>query len=215
MALESYVEDILKSPESIFRKILSKIIQQSDRDAKIELVRQHTEVDKILFLAINSILDDLKREEGIVSRLLYRYFNMELIKNKKREQLIILGIQLKTQYCKIIKEKKRVDIHILNLSLSLTNLKLLKDALVQNRESLLINQKINKSNAFIKKLELKIDKLDKYKNSLKQKYTKLNEIEKLYANLYKKIPRYHELQEENFVNLIAIPIKQKGFLWSF
>ena len=34
MAIESYVEDILKSPELTFRKIVSKIVQKSDKSAK-------------------------------------------------------------------------------------------------------------------------------------------------------------------------------------
>ncbi|NEW60823.1 hypothetical protein GSY74_05965, partial [Sulfurovum sp. bin170] len=77
MAIESYVEDILKSPEVTFRKIVSRIIQKSDKDAKIELVRQYTEVDETLFEAIKSILKDLELEEGRISQFLYRYFNIE------------------------------------------------------------------------------------------------------------------------------------------
>jgi len=214
MAIESYVEDILKSPEATFRKIMLKIIQKSDRDAKIELVRQYTEVDEILFEAIKAILKDLKVEEGVISQFLYRYFNIEIVKNKKREQLIILGTQLKTQYTRLRKEQNRVNIHILNLSLSLDNLKRLKEAFHNKRELILTDKEFNKSNAFIKKLNSKIDELSEYKNSLKQKYIKLNETEKVYKNLYKQIPRYYELQEDNFMNLLAPSVKQKMFSWS-
>jgi len=106
MAIESYVKNILNSPEATFRKIVSKIVQESDKSAKIELVRQHMEVDEVLFLAIKSILNDLKIEESLFSQLLYKYLNIELVKNKKREQLIILGTQLKTQYSRV----KRVEL---------------------------------------------------------------------------------------------------------
>ncbi|SFV56700.1 hypothetical protein MNB_SV-12-1753 [hydrothermal vent metagenome] len=191
-----------------------KIIQKSDRDAKIELVRQYTEVDEILFEAIKAILKDLKVEEGVISQFLYRYFNIEIVKNKKREQLIILGTQLKTQYTRLRKEQNRVNIHILNLSLSLDNLKRLKEAFHNKRELILTDKEFNKSNAFIKKLNSKIDELSEYKNSLKQKYIKLNETEKVYKNLYKQIPRYYELQEDNFMNLLAPSVKQKMFSWS-
>lgn len=214
MSIESYVENILKSPESIFRKIVAEIIQKSDKSAKIELVRQCTEVDKTLFSAIKSILNDLKLEEGVVSQFLYRYFNLEIVKNKKREQLIILGTELKTQYSKLEKEQNRVDIHISNLTQSLDNLKRLKDSFDSKRASLNIFKEINKSDTFTKKLYSKIYELSEYRESLWQKSLKLGETERLYMNLFKKIPRYYELQEENFINLLEAPSKQKRFSWS-
>jgi predicted RNase H-like nuclease (RuvC/YqgF family) len=214
MAIESYVENILKSPELTFRKIVSKIVQKSDKSAKIELIRQHIEVDEILFAAIKSILNDLRLEEGMVSQFLYRYFNIELVKNKKREQLIILGTELKTQYSRLKREQNSVDIHILNLTLSLDNLKRLKDAFDNKRDSLQRDKEINKSDAFIKKLNSTIDELSKYRDALKQKSLKLSETERLYLNLYRQIPRYYELQEESMITLLASPKKQKRFSWS-
>jgi hypothetical protein len=214
MAIESYVENILNNPEVTFRKIVSKIVQESDKSAKIELIRQHTEVDEILFSAIKSILSDLRLEESMVSHLLYRYLNIELIKNKKRKQLNILGKQLKTQYSRVTKELDRMNTIILNLTTTLYNLQLLKDTFDTKRRFLQRDREINKSDAFVKKLNHTIDELSKYRDALKQKSISLNETERLYKNLYKQIPRYYELQEESRVTLLAHPKKQKRFSWS-
>jgi len=214
MAIESYVEEILNGPETTFRQIMSKIIQKSDKSAQIELIRQYIEVDEILFSAIKSILNDLKLEEGIFSQFVYKYFNIELVKNKKRKQLIILGTQLKTQYCRLTKEQNRVDTLISNLTLSLNNLKRLKDAFENKKGFLKRDKEINKSDAFIRKLLNIIDELSEYRNSLRQKSLKLSDTERLYLNLYKQIPRYYELQEESIVTMLMPPKKQKRFSWS-
>jgi hypothetical protein len=203
MAIESYVDDILQSPESTFRKIISRVIIRRDKDAKIELVRQYTEVDETLFEAIKSILNDLKIEEGRISRFLYRYFKIEIFKNKKREQLILLGSQLKTQYSKLKKEKRRVDMHIDNLLDSLENLRRLKEAFVNKIDTLKLRQERNKSHAYIRKISHRIEELNRYKSALEQKQEKLFETEKLYRNLYYQIPRYYELREEHYLNLLA------------
>jgi predicted RNase H-like nuclease (RuvC/YqgF family) len=159
-------------------------------------------------------LNDLRLEEGMVSQFLYKYFNIELVKNKKREQLIILGTELKRQYSRLKREQNRVDIHILNLTLSLDNLKRLKDAFDNKRDSLQRDREINKSDAFIERLNSTIDELSKYRDALRQKFLKLSETERLYLNLYRQIPRYYELQEESVVTLLASPKKQKKFSWS-
>jgi len=203
MAIESYVDDILQSPESTFRKIISKIILRSDKDAKIELVRQHTEIDEILFEAIKSILNDLKLEEGVISRFLYKYFNIEILKNKKREQLILLGSQLKTQYNKVIHERKRVDIHINNLLASLANLRRLKEAFNTKITVLELHRERNKSKSYIRKISRKIEELNQYKNGLEKKQHTLLDIEKQYRHLYHQIPRYYALQEEHYLTLLA------------
>ena len=214
MSIESYVENILNSPDAIFQKIVSKIIQKSDKRAKIELIRQYIEVDEILFSAIKSILNDLKLEENRISKLLYRYLNIELVKNKKREQLIILGREFKSQYSRLKKEQNRVDTHILNIIQGLDNLKLLKESLDKRRDTLYTDREINKIDAFIKKLSVKIVELSEYQDTLIQKSINLSDTERLYLNLYREIPRYYELQEESRANLFTSPKKQKKFSWS-
>ncbi|HIP41389.1 MAG TPA: hypothetical protein EYG90_02620 [Campylobacterales bacterium] len=205
MAVEFYVEDILRSPEATFRRILSTIIAKSDKQAEIELVRQYREVDTVLFEAIKSILFDLKVEEGLISRFFYRFFRVEIFTNKKREQLIILGSQLKMQYGTITKQKKRVHIHMENLLASLRNLKELEGAFDKQVNSLNNQREINKSNALMAKINLKIQELAQYENLLEHKYTILSDIEKIYNGIYQQIPNYYELQEENRIPRISAP----------
>ncbi|NOZ90182.1 MAG: hypothetical protein GXO60_02730 [Epsilonproteobacteria bacterium] len=203
MAIESYVDDILQNSEHIFRQTISLIVARSDKNAKIEIVRQYTRVDTILLEAIKSILNDLKLEEGILSRFLYRYFKIEIFKNKKREQLLILGSQLKTQYNNLNKEINRVNIHIQNISTSLYKLKLLHSALYQKSKKIVEREKLNKCNSFIKKLNLKIDEMGGYEKSLEQKLNMLTDNLKVYTSVYERIPKYYELQDENNQNLLS------------
>ena len=205
MAVEFYVEDILGSPESTFRRILSTIIAKSDKQAEIELVRQYREVDTVLFEAIRSILFDLKVEEGLISRFFYRFFKVEIFTNKKREQLIILGGQLKTQYGTITEQKKRVHVHMENLLASLRNLKELEGAFDKRVDSLKSQREINKSNALMGRINCKIQELTQYEDSLEHKYTILSDIEEIYNGLYQQIPNYYQLQEENPVQWLSAP----------
>jgi len=204
MATESYVEDILDSSESTFRKIISTIVAKSDKNAKIEIVRQHTQVDTVLFEAIKSILNDLRKEEGFVSRLLYKFLGIELFKNKRREQLIILGSELKTKKSKIKKEKNRVSIHIKSILSSLENLRLLEDSFRNKSRFFQSKKDNNRGESIIKKISNKIDELSSYRDSLEQKQTNICDIEKIYNSLYIQIPRYYELEEEIYIKQLTM-----------
>jgi len=204
MAIESYVEDILDSSESTFRKIISTIVAKSDKSAKIEIVRQHTQVDTILFEAIKSILNDLRKEEGVISRLLYKFLGIEIFKNKKREQLIILGSELKTKKGKIKREKNRVSIHISNILSSLENLELLKDSFYNKSRYFQSKKDINRGESIIKRISNKIDELNTYRYSLEQKQTNICDTEKIYNSLYLQIPRYYELKEEIYIKQLTV-----------
>jgi len=203
MSIESYVDDILQNTQSTFRKIVSQIVDKNEKYAKIEIVRQYTQVDSILFEAIKSILYDLKEEEGLISRFLYKYFNIEISKNKKREQLIILGSELKSKYNNLTQEIQRVEKILHNLSNSLYNLKLLKSAIHQ--KTLFINEDklLNKSNSFIKELNKKIDILSEYEKSLQCKYDTMRDNLKVYKSLYQQIPQNEKLKEEYYINLLS------------
>jgi len=203
MAVESYIEDILYSSEATFRKILSEVIARNDQKAEIELVRQYTQEDETLFAAIRSILDDLKVEEGVVSRFLYRYFNIDLFKNKKREQLILLGSQLKTQYTRLKAEKRRVNVHIDNILMSLENLRQLKDAFNHQMDALEHQRERNRSESFIRRLNKKIEELNRYKEALEEKQRTLASTEETYGHIYHQIPRYYDLKEDPYLNLIG------------
>lgn len=203
MAVASYVDDIIESSESVFRTILSTIVGRSEENAKIESIRQHSTVDKVLFDAIELILTDLNREENWLSRLLYKYLNIELKKNKKHMQLIILGGQLKTQYHTVVKERQRVDFYLKTLENSIVNLRELSSAIHNRRPVLRTRAKRNRSLALIKKIQSRVDTLLQYQEPLQQKLKRLGETEHQYRDLYHRIPRYYELQEETYLNLLA------------
>jgi hypothetical protein len=203
MAIDEYVNQILNSPAYVFDEIVGKLIGNNIKNAKIELLRHTTDVDSVLFEAIKSIIEDLREEEGLVSRFFYNIFGIELIKNKRREQLIVLGTQLKTQHAKVKSELFRVYRHTQRLSLSITDLRRLEKSF--RRRNIYINseQMLNKSNFFISEIEEKITLLQEYQNFLESKHNSIMDIEKVYNALEKKIPRYHELEEECSFHLLS------------
>jgi len=203
MSIDEYVNQILDSPAYLFDDIISKLIGKNIQNAKIELLRNITDIDDILFEAIKSILEDLRVEEGVVSRFFYNAFGIELRKNKRREQLIILGSQLKTQHSKVKSELFRIYRQKERLSLSIIDLKRLESSFQKKKIYSESQQVLNKANFFLLEIEVQIKVLKEYKYSLELKHNSLVNIEKLYNNLFKKIPRYHELQEDSTFQLLA------------
>ncbi|HHH19203.1 MAG TPA: hypothetical protein ENK86_01645 [Campylobacterales bacterium] len=206
MAVEAYVDDILESSEAIFRSIIRKIIGQSERNAKIEVVRQYATVDTVLFEAIKSVLHDLNREEGFFTRLLYRYFKFEFRRNKKRTQLIILGSELKSQYHTIQEEKKRTDMYRLSLLNSIKNLRELSSALHNKRLFLSTQPQRNKSDALVRKIYAHIDRLSEYELPLEQRSQAMEETQRMYRHLLGEIPPYYELYDNHALSLPS-PLK--------
>jgi len=196
MAIDSYVNQILDSPTYVFDDIIEKLIGKNIKNAKIEMLRYSTDVDNTLFEAIKSILNDLRNEEGFFSRLLYNQFGIELHKNKRRTQLILLGSQLKTQHIKVKSELFRIYRHTERISLSIADLKRLEESFRGKNIYFQNEQTVNKSNFFMAEINEKIDLLRGYQTSLESKHNCVSDIEKVYNLLFKKIPRYHELQEE-------------------
>ena len=206
MAIDGYVKQILDSPAYVFDDILGKLIGKNIQNAKIELLRHSTDVDDVLFEAIKSILEDLRAEEGVVSRFFYNVFGVELRKNKRREQLIVLGSQLKTQHSKVKSELFRVYRQTERLSLSISDLKRLESSFRGKNIYFQSEQTLNKTKFFLSEIEAQITVLQEYQCSLELKHNRVMDIEKVYNNLCKKIPRYHELQEERNVQLLEAKI---------
>ena len=202
MAIEQYVKQILDSPAYLFDEIIGKIIGKNVDNAKIELIRYTTNVDNVLFDAIKSILVDLEEEENVISRFLYSVFGLEFRRNKRREQLILLGGQLKTQHNKVKSELFRVYRQSERLSLSIIDLKRLRDSFYSKSLSFESAQMLNKSNFYINEIEAQLNVLDEYKLSLELKHNNIKDVELLYASLFRKIPRYHEIQEERYLKML-------------
>ena len=208
MAVEKYINDILNSPTYVFDQIVDKIIGNNVKHAKVELKRHSTDVDVILFEAIKSILNDLREEEGLISRFLYSKFGIELRKNKRREQLIYLGSQLKTQHEKVKLELFRLYRQKERVSLSIVDLKRLSDGFKGKKFYFKDKKTLNKSKFYMNEIVMKIEGLKECEVFLDSKHDNLGDTEKMYNSMLKKIPRYHELQEENHLLLLS-PAKKK------
>jgi hypothetical protein len=208
MAVENYINDILDSPTYVFDQIIDKIIGNNVKHAKVELKRHSTDVDVILFEAIKSILSDLREEEGFISRFLYSKFGIELRKNKRREQLIYLGSQLKTQHAKVKSELFRLYRQKERVALSIVDLKRLSEGFKGKKFYFKDKKTLNKSKFYMNEIVMKIESLKECEVFLDSKHDNLGDTEKMYDSMLKKIPRYHELQEENHL-LLSAPAKKK------
>jgi len=201
MSLRINIENILQSPENIFKEILTKLTDKHIIDVKKELRVKYRGVDTTLFDAINLVLTDLKNEEGYISRLLYSMFKIEIKRNIRREQLIILGSQLKAQHRNIKKDIYRVKLYMYNLLSTIKNLQRLESAFEEKNMFIFEQGMLDKSNYYLGRIVAKIKELDNYQNSLEDNLNKLESKEKSYKTLLKKIPRYYELNEEVYLQL--------------
>lgn len=201
--MNRYVDQILDSPAHIFDQIIEKVMGRNLHNSKIELKRHTQDVDIVLFNAIKLILKDLKNEEGVISRFFYNTFGIEFRKNKRREQLILLGSQLKTQHTKVKSELFRIYRLNERLGLTVVDLRRLEDGFRGKNVYFQSEAVINKTRFFLGEIESNIAQLTEYQLSLSSKYSRLEGVEKAYNRLLKKIPRYHELQEETHLLLTA------------
>jgi predicted Zn-dependent peptidase len=163
-------------------------------------------MDVILMESIKSILKDLDKEEGVISRFLYANLGFEIKKNKRREQLLYLGSELKVQHKKIMSRLYGVHRQKERLSYSILDLKRLAEGF-QNKNMFFESDNVkNKNKFYIDEVERKIEELQKIQLSLLMKYDDLSEIEKIYHKIFKSIPRHENLNEETHL-LLARPIK--------
>jgi len=107
---EIIYRDLLNLNEASFRKVITSLVKSNKKNAEIELVRKHTNIDKTLFFAIDMILRSLKREESLFNIFLYRYFSINFSKNKKFKQLDIFNLELNKNLSKLNRDKSRVDL---------------------------------------------------------------------------------------------------------
>ncbi len=201
MSMRINIENILNSPEHLFKEILIKLTQKNIEDAKKELSIKNREIDTVLFDAIKLVLSDLKNEESYISRLLYSLFKIEFTRNIRREQLIILGSQLKSQHTKLRKDIYRINTYIHNIKITLKNLQRLDKAFREKNTSIFEQDMLNKSRYYLDRINHKYIELDKYKDRLEDKLNIVEAIEKKYRTLLKKIPRYYELNEQIYLQL--------------
>lgn len=203
MVTQAYVDQILYSPVYLFNEIVDTIIGQNIHYAKLELKRYPIELDTVLVASIKSILEDLQKEEGAISRFLYAHFGVEIRKNKRRKQLIYLGSELKTQHNKMKSKLYGLKQQKESLLYCLVDLRRLSES-IRVKDILFESDNIkNKSKFYLDELEVKIDALQKLEEALSMRYHNQIEVESIYQKLLSSIPRYEILQEETHLLLIA------------
>lgn len=202
MSMRINIENILKSSEDIFQEIVKKLLDNNMELAQQELKATPHQFDTTLFNAIELTLKKLKYEEGIFSRFLYKLFGVGVKKNKRREQLLILGSQLKNQYSSVKYNREQVQHHTENLSSSLKNLKRLQEAF-KDKNRFLSSPLLERSQSYINQIEDKLESVKESQSELNNKLRLFQEIITEYKALFKKIPRYHELREETYLQLSA------------
>lgn len=203
MAIGDYVEQILGSPVYVFDGIVEKLIGKNLHYAKIELSRHPVEMDPVLVESIKSILKDLDEEEGVISSFLYKRFGFQFRVNKRREQLIYLGSELKTQHHKVKnrlyrlhRQKERIGYSIVDLGRLMEGFKG-KDMYFES------DTMKNKCKFYVDEIERQVKELQEIQLILMMKHDDLCEIEKIYHKLFKRIPRYQDLQEETHLLLAS------------
>ena len=173
-------KNLLNLNEASFRKIVSGLIKSNKKNAEIELIRKHVNIDKTLFSAIDTVLGSLRRDEGEVGIFLYRYFNLNLSKNKKFKQLDIFIFELNRAISRLKKDKGRVSLSINQLDSSISELNKFKDAFVLQLKDEKERKHINKLTNYLNKVENFLDDLINDKKLLEERLKLLNSIEEEY-----------------------------------
>ena len=133
---------------------------------------------------------------------MYSYFGIGKDRNKRREQLIILGSQLKSQLNdreKIIRKTRHTRENIYSSEKNLTRLhKAFKDKIPFLNSYTMQNRAIN----YMREINRNIDILTTYQDELDIRINHLNNYLGEYRKVLRQIPRYHELKEETYTQLI-------------
>ena len=201
MSISINIGNILNSSSNTFHEILDKLQKENIEQSKKELALKN-EFDTTLIDAILLTIDALHEEEGFVSRVLYSSFGIGKNKNKRREQLIILGSQLKSQLSDKEKSIRRSRYRKENLYSSQKNLtrfhKAFKDKIPFLNSYTLQNRAIN----YMREINRNIETILIYQDELEVRINYLNNTMQEYRRVLREIPRYHELREEMYNQLI-------------
>jgi hypothetical protein len=209
MSISINIGNILNSSTETFHKVIDKLQKKNIELSKQELALKN-EFDNTLVEAILLTLEELKEEEGFISRLLYRSFGIGKEKNKRREQLIILGSQLKSQLSNINKSIQKSRHYKENLYHSKKNLirlhKAFKDKIPFLNSYTLQNRAIN----YMKETNRNIERITICEDELEIRINHLKSTLNQYRKVLRQIPRYHELQEETYIQLIESTGKKES-----
>ena len=210
MSISINIGNILNNSSDTFHEILDKLQKDNIERSKKELALKN-EFDTTLIDAILLTVEVLHEEEGFVSRVLYSSFGIGKNKNKRREQLIILGSQLKSQLSDKEKSIRRSRYRKENLYSSQKNLtrfhKAFKDKIPFLNSYALQNRAIN----HMREVNRNIETIIIYQDELEIRINHLSNTLQEYRRVLRQIPRYHELREEVYIQLIE-PIAEDSNL---
>jgi hypothetical protein len=192
------IDKLLNTDEAVFENILKKLFVKNLRDSKNELASKYKFNHK-LYEAIDFTLEKLKKEESLWSRVLYSSFGVGKKKNKRRKHLILLGTQLKTEISKLDRDIKRVMLYHKNSLESADALTRFSNGFGKKMHMLDDSVKHNKCNRYLKKTYLVIDIVNKSTKELDERSLLLESSIDKYRTLLKRIPRYHELNDNKYL----------------
>ena len=200
MSSKINIDKILNSSRDVFDEILSKLENSLLEKSRIELKNNRYEFNKELYEATRFTLRELDKEEGFISRFLYRSFGIGKDKNPRREQLIVLGGQLKLEINKLKREKHKIDFYLRNIFILLSNLESLAN-MFREKKYIFKNSSMNMKRVqeYLKETYLKIDEVERCKKELNVKLIYLESCHSKYNKLLKQIPRHHEIVEDRLL----------------
>jgi len=192
------IDKLLNTDEAVFENILNKLfvtnLNNSDNELELKYKFNHK-----LYEVIDFTLLKLKEEESILSRILYNSFGVGKKKNKRRKQLILLGTQLKTEIGKLDRDINRVQHYHKNSLTSVDALTRFSNGFGRKIHILEDDTLTDKCNLYLKRIYLVIDRVDKSTQELDKKSLLLESSADKYRGLLKRIPRYHELNDNKYL----------------
>jgi len=192
------IDKLLNRDEKVFEIVLKKMFLVNLTNAKNELELKYKYNHK-LYEAIEFTLEKLKKEESIISRVLYRSFGVGQKNNKRRKHLILLGSQLKTEIATLEKDIKRIELYHKGNIASSDVLTRLSAGFGRKIHVLEDEAMADKCNRYLKKIYIIIDEVNKSTKELDLKSIYLESSADKYKILLKKIPRYHELKDQKYL----------------
>jgi hypothetical protein len=192
------IDKLLNTDEAVFEKVLKKLFVENLKNSKKELSQPY-QFNHKLYEAIDFTLLKLRKEENIISRILYSSFGVGKKKNKRRKQLILLGVQLKTEIAKLERDIKRVSLYQERSLESIESLSEFSKAFGRKMHFLDEGLEYHKCNRYLKRVYLVTDLMNKSIKELDHKSILLESALDKYSNLLKRIPRYQELSNNNYL----------------
>jgi len=198
MSLSMNIDKLLNTNEKVFEIVLKKLFLENLKNAKNELDQKYKFNHK-LYDAIEFTLLKLKNEESIISRFLYKSFGVGKKKNRRRKHLILLGTQLKTEIDNIEKNIKRVENYQKYSMSSATDMTNLGNVFGKKVHIMTDEYSADKCNRYLKKIYTITDIINKSIKELDLKSIYLESSADKYRSLLKQIPRYHELNDNKYL----------------